>query len=80
MNEFFKKIFGTSTGSVEITLFSIWHILWIVLILGLSFGAYFLLRKKSEKNKSHSVKHFGLFDNWYIYFGFLHYAIFTREN
>lgn len=51
MNEFFKKIFGTSTGSVEITLFSIWHILWIVLILGLSFGAYFLLRKKSEKTK-----------------------------
>ena len=44
MNEFFKNIFGTSTGSVEITLFSIWHILYIVLIFGLSLGGYFLLR------------------------------------
>ncbi len=30
MSEFFKRIFGTTSGSAEITLFSIWHILWIV--------------------------------------------------
>lgn len=52
MNEFFKKIFGTSSGSVEITLFSVWHILWFVLIFGLTIGAYFLLRNKSEKTKT----------------------------
>ena len=52
MNEFFIKIFGTTTGSAEITLFSIWHFLYIFLILGASFGAYFLLRKKSDKAKT----------------------------
>lgn len=56
MNEFFKNIFGTSTGSVEITLFSIWHILYIVLIFGLSLGGYFLLRKKSDKAKTVTLK------------------------
>ena len=55
MSEFFTKIFGTNKGSIEITLFSIWHILWIVLILGLSLGAYFLLRNKSEKAKTTSL-------------------------
>ena len=38
MSEFFKRIFGTTSGSAEITLFSIWHILWVVIIIGLSFG------------------------------------------
>ena len=52
MNKFFEKIFGTTSGSVEITLFSIWHILWIVLILGLALIAYFLLRNKSERTKT----------------------------
>lgn len=52
MKDFFVKIFGTSTGSIEITLFSIWHILYILLILGLSLGAFFLLRKKSDKAKT----------------------------
>jgi len=51
MSEFFQKIFGTTEGSAEITLFSIWHILYIVLILGLAIGAYFILRHKSDKAK-----------------------------
>ena len=71
MNEFFKKIFGTSSGSVEITLFSVWHILWFVLIFGLTIGAYFLLRNKSEKT---------IFGYWLVYFRFLYNAILTRQN
>ena len=56
MNEFFKNLFGTSNGSVEITLFSIWHILYIVLIVGLSIGGYFILRNKSDKAKETTLK------------------------
>lgn len=52
MKDFLVKLFGTKTGSIEITLFSIWHILYIVLIVGGSLGAYFLLRNKSEKTKA----------------------------
>ncbi|MGN0819175.1 MAG: hypothetical protein ACI4M6_02100, partial [Christensenellaceae bacterium] len=52
MSEFFKRIFGTTSGSAEITLFSIWHILWIVIIIGTSFGGYFILRNKSERAKT----------------------------
>lgn len=52
MNEFFVKLFGTTTGNVEITLFSIWHILYIVLIVGLAIVAHFVLRNKSDKVKT----------------------------
>lgn len=52
MSEFFKLIFGTTSGSAEITLFSVWHILWIVIIIGLSFCGYFFLRNKSEHAKT----------------------------
>lgn len=51
MAEFLTKLFGSSSGKVEITLFSIWHILYIVLIIGLAIGAHFILRHKSDKAK-----------------------------
>lgn len=51
MNNFFEKIFGTSNGPIEITLFSVWHILWIVLILGCALAGYFILRKKPQEKK-----------------------------
>lgn len=52
MKDFLVKIFGTSKGSIEITLFSGWHIGYILLIVGLSIGAYFLLRNKSDRAKT----------------------------
>lgn len=48
MRDILLKLFGTSEGSIEITLFSIWHILYIVLIIGLTIGGSFLIRKKSK--------------------------------
>ena len=50
MGEFLKKIFQNE-GGPEITLFSIWHIMYIVLIVGLTIGLAFLIRNKSEKIK-----------------------------
>lgn len=38
-------------GGPEITLFSIWHIMYIVLIVAGTIGAAFLLKNKSEKTK-----------------------------
>lgn len=50
MRELFFKLFSDGTVTTEITLFSIWHILYVVLIVGLSIGGAFALRK-SEKAK-----------------------------
>ena len=38
-------------GGPEITLMSIWHIMYIVLIIGLTIGVAFLIKNKSEKTK-----------------------------
>ena len=38
-------------GGPEITLFSIWHIMYIVLIIGLTIGLAFILKNKSAKTK-----------------------------
>ena len=51
MREFLLNLFGTDEGSIEITLFSIWHILYFVLIVGGTIGACFLLKNKSEETK-----------------------------
>ena len=48
MREVFLKIFSEGNSGLEITLFSIWHILYIVLIVGCSIGAGIHLRKKGE--------------------------------
>ena len=45
MREFLLKIFSADEGSVEITLFSIWHILYILLIVGGAIAASFILKK-----------------------------------
>ena len=51
MREFLLNLFGTDEGSIEITLFSIWHILYFVLIVGGTIGSCFLLRNKSDETK-----------------------------
>lgn len=52
MRDFFLKIFRDGEVTIDITLFSIWHILWIILIVGLTIGGAFLLKNKSEKTKN----------------------------
>lgn len=51
MREFVLKMFGFG-GGPEITLFSIWHIMYIVLIIGLTIGVSFIIKNKSEKVKT----------------------------
>lgn len=51
MRDVLLKLFGTTEGSVEITLFSIWHILYIVLIVGLTIGGSFIIRKKGKEQQ-----------------------------
>ena len=43
-------------GGPEITLFSIWHIMYIVLIVGLTIGLAFILKNKSQKTKDITLK------------------------
>ena len=50
MREFLLNLFQFK-GGPEITLFSIWHIMYIVLIVGSTIGAAFILKNKSEKTK-----------------------------
>ncbi|MBR2969544.1 MAG: YwaF family protein [Clostridia bacterium] len=50
MREFFIKMFQFG-GGPEITLFSIWHFMYIVLIIGLTIGVAFLLKGKTENTK-----------------------------
>lgn len=51
MREILLNLFGTSEGSIEITLFSIWHILYFILIVGGTIGGCLLLRNKNEETK-----------------------------
>lgn len=39
MREFLLNLFGTIEGNVEITLFSIWHILYMLIIIGTTIAA-----------------------------------------
>ena len=55
MREFLLKMFQ-SEGGPEITLFSIWHIMYIVLIVGLTIGLAFILKNKSQKAKDLTLK------------------------
>ncbi len=52
MNKFLTQVFGTFEGNIQITLFSIWHIIWIVAIVLSPFIMYFILRKKSQHTKN----------------------------
>ncbi len=49
MRDFFLKLFQKGEPRAEIDVFSIWHIVYIVLIIGGSIGLAFYLRKKDEK-------------------------------
>lgn len=51
MRDFLLKMFHFE-GGPEITLFSIWHIMYIVLIVGLTIGLAFIIKNKTEKTKN----------------------------
>jgi len=50
MREFLLKVFRHA-GGPEITLFSIWHIMYLLIIIGGTIGLAFALKNKSEKTK-----------------------------
>jgi len=50
MREFFIKMFQ-SKGGPNIEVFSLLHFMYIILIVGLTIGLAFILRKRSEKAK-----------------------------
>lgn len=52
MNQFFTNLFSPGELTNEITLFSGWHFMYIILIVGLSIGLAFLMKNKSEKAKN----------------------------
>lgn len=56
MRDFLIKIFSNTNGSVEISLFSIWHFLYVFLIAGATVGAAFALRNKSKEYKNKTLK------------------------
>lgn len=51
MNEFLKKVFQFE-GGPEITLFSGWHFMYIILTIGLPVALAFILKNKSDKAKN----------------------------
>lgn len=48
MRELLIKFFSEGSSEIEITLFSIWHILYIILIVGAAIGLGIYLRKKNR--------------------------------
>lgn len=56
MKDALTKVFKSFTGGVtEITAFSGWHIMYIVLIVGLTIGAAFMLKNKADKTKNRTL-------------------------
>lgn len=55
MREFLLKLFQNE-GGPEITLFSIWHIMYLVVIIGTTIGLAFILKNKSQKAKDITLK------------------------
>jgi hypothetical protein len=51
MREFFLQIFQESESSLEITFLSIWHILYLLLVIGSAFAITFIVKNKSNKTK-----------------------------
>lgn len=56
MTDFLKKIFGWKVGKISIELFSVWHFLYIFLIVGFIVGGVFLLKNKPQKTKEKTLK------------------------
>ncbi|MBQ1260441.1 MAG: YwaF family protein [Clostridia bacterium] len=52
MRDFLVKLLSTKEGAAEITVFSIWHILYILIIVGGSILAAYLTYKKSDEIKN----------------------------
>jgi len=51
MRDIILKIFRTKYTNPIITLFNIYHIMYIIILIGLSIGLYFIYRNKEEKIK-----------------------------
>ena len=56
LREFFIKIFSTTEGSQSIELFNVWHILYLLLIIGGSIAGAILIRNKSQRTKDLTLK------------------------
>lgn len=56
MRDFLIKLFRETEVVLEIKLFSIWHFMYIFLIVGLTIGLAFLLKNKSENAKDFTLK------------------------
>lgn len=55
INEFFMKLFSDNNTSIMIEMFSIWHILYMVIIIGTAVALCFYLKDKSDDVKEKIV-------------------------
>lgn len=55
MREFFVKLFSTYESNLEISLFSIWHVLFVVIIIGAAIGLAFYLKNKNDEFKTKTL-------------------------
>lgn len=58
MRDFIHKIFSENNSTLEIGLFDIWHILYLVIIFGTFILCTFLFKSKGEKSKQTVVRAF----------------------
>ena len=60
MGDFFRNLFDKEKGNLDITFLSVWHIMYLVLIVGLTILVAVLINKKSKEFQGKVVK-------WYAY-------------
>ncbi|MCM1404719.1 MAG: YwaF family protein [Prevotella sp.] len=60
MRNFLTKNLGAKTGRVTIELFSVWHIMYLVLIVGAIVGVAFFIRKKAPTTQNNVLKNLAL--------------------
>ncbi len=58
MRDFFLWLFSENNSNMQITLFSFWHIFYLVLIFGTAIMLSCLLKNKSQKAKDRAIKIF----------------------
>lgn len=58
MKEFFARLFSENNSTMEITLFSFWHIFYLVLIFGMNILLTLILKNKSQKAKEKTCRIF----------------------
>lgn len=56
MRNLFLKIFSATTGSISIELFSVWHFLYLFIIIGGTLGIAWLFKDKSQEKKQFTLK------------------------